>query len=326
MSNDPADAPEPTVPTMSRATEEKVNSAREAAIADPRSSQGLYDLPCGYLELAPGGQPVLHREAHVVEIDGDAEDMLGSKSVAPHLKFGQLIAMCTRRVGPYTDAGAIAGTIMPALTIGDRAFLLLQSRRVSLGDQHYQEEFCENPDCLDPRTLNDPEPRRSQSLYTVDLSDIDIKPMPNPLVRSYTAEIQHRGETHTAVFHPMTGADEGRIARYKTDTASMAILARLDQWNGKDVALRLDGHNAAQVLGLVKSFGLGIRNALRDHFGLVEGGIDTTLQLTCPLCKTSFERELRIDVDFFRPSAVLQRWKGKSPTSSTGSTSPRGRS
>jgi len=212
----------------------------------------------------------------------------------------------------YTDHGDIAGRIMPSLTIGDRAFLLLATRRVSLGDPHHFVELCENPDCLDAKTLKDPKPKRSQSLYTISLADIEVRPMADPMRRSYDVEITVKGTKVPVTFHPMTGEDEAKIARYTDSKSSLSIAARIDKWNGRDVTLRPDGRNVRELLDLLKPLGIDPRNQLRDHFAAAEGGIDTTLQLTCPLCKTDFERELRIDADFFRPSAVLAAWKRRS--------------
>lgn len=301
--------PDENLPPAPSNTEEgllrKKDVLASALIEEPKPSATIFTLPCGYLE----GQELI-REVDVREIDGDAEDMLASNT-PPHLKYGQLIGMCTRRIGPYTDPGEIVGKIIPQLTIGDRVFLLFAVRRVSLGDLHYVIEPCANRDCLDPSSKPD-DPKPSLSLYTINLADVEIRQMPQPMVRSYSVQVQPvSGPAVTAVFHPMTGVDEARIARFKTDKNSMSILARLDSYGGQSVALRPDGGNIDRVLSVVKAMGISVRNQLRDHFGAVEGGIDTSIQLQCPKCKTEFERELQVNADFFAPSGTLARWKAK---------------
>lgn len=304
---------QPAAPSSPTRTEEALDRKREiltsATIEDPKPSQSVFELPCGYID----DDGSLVRDVEVHEIDGDAEDMLASNT-PPHLKYGQLIAMCIKRLGQYTDRGVIAGKIVPRLTIGDRVFLLFAVRRVSLGDLHYVIEPCENRDCLDPSSKPD-DPKRSVSLYTVNLCDVEVRQMPQPMIRSYIRDLQPMtGPAVRAVVHPMTGVDEGRIARFKADGNSMSIIARLDQYAGKSVALKADGTNIDQVLSTVKGMGIAVRNQLRSFFNEIEGGVDTGLELQCPLCKTEFKRELQVNADFFDPSAVKRRWSLRSAT------------
>jgi len=302
MSDLPDDAPAPD-PNDPDGLARKVAMRMEDEIRTTRSSVRAVELPCGYLERREGQDAVLHRDAVLQEADGAVEDMLGSDSVAPHLKFGALIAQCTKRIGPFSDQGVIGGTIMPSLTIGDRAFLLLQTRMVALGDPHYVIEPCDNASCLNEKG------KRTESLYTVDLKDIKVLPMPDPMKRSYALKVKHSRGVSEAVFHPMTGFDEGRIARFETDKATLQILARLDRWDGRDTYIRPDGKNAREIITWAKTLSWEAREQLREAYVEVEGGVDTTLQLECPICGREFERELAVSGDFFRPSAILRRWK-----------------
>ena len=43
----------------------------------------------------------------------------------------------------------------------------------------------------------------------------------------------------------------------------------------------------------------GVRVIAIDPFNEIEGGVDTALELQCPICKTEFKRELQVNADFF---------------------------
>lgn len=296
--NDPS-APRPVTPEEGMAT--RAAMAIEEEIRTTRSPTKTVELPGGYL-YREGGQERLAREVVVSEASGASEDILGG-DMAPHLKFGALLGSCVTRVGPFTDRGQIEGVILPELSIGDRAFLLLEVRRVTLGDKHYVIEECDNERCTDAAG------KRTKTLYTVDLGDVKVIPMPNPMARTYEVKVEHSRGQSTAVCHVMAGQDESRIARYDTDRATLQILARLDQWDGRDVRLRPDGKNARELIAWAKGLSWDAREQLRDAYREAEGGIDTTLQLQCPLCGREFERELAVSGDFFRPSAILRHWK-----------------
>lgn len=287
--------------------------AQQASLEDPKSSLDVFELPCGY--LTPGGD--LWRTVMVREIDGECEDILANPRTPPVLKMGELLARCVKRIGACEDAGVIAGEIVPRLALGDRVFLLIAARRVTLGDRYLFEQECANPNCFQ---LVQGKPVRSKSQYEISLGDLEIKVMPDPKVRTYAKVIPSRDASGapcevTAHWHVMTGEDDVKIARFAGEhVVSLQILARLDRWGDKPVTLRPDGGNALELLLWAKSLSMRTRNALRDAFEEVEGGVDTGIDLRCPRCQRDFKTELSIDAGFFRPSLVS---KGSKPTSNS---------
>ena len=285
--------------------------AQQAHLDEPKASLDVFELPCGY--LTP--EKELWRSVKVREIDGECEDILANPRTPPVLKMGELLARCTARVGPCEDAGRIAGEIVPKLALGDRVFLLIAARRVTLGDRYLFEQECKNPNCFD-MIGGKPVPTKSQ--YEVDLGELEIKPMPDPMVRSYTTQILLRDASGKEgsvpiSWHAMTGEDDVKIARFAGEhVVSLQILARLDECAGKKMTLRPDGANALELLMWAKSLSMRTRNALRDAFEAAEGGVDTGIELRCPRCQRDFKTELSIDAGFFRPSQVS---RGSKPTS-----------
>lgn len=252
------------------------NQARE-----PKSALGLFTLPCGYLD-ADGK---LYTEVSLREITGEEEDMLAAKKVPTSRKLNELLARCTERIGPITDKGQIA-TLVPELLVGDSVYLLLAIRRVSLGDEYPFEEKC--PEC------------EKRSLFTVDLSELEIYSMPDPARRVYDETLPSGRKVR---FSAMNGRRQERLVEQGLDNRSQAILARLDLLDEKPPSMEA-----------VKTLSMRDRNYLTDLFNDVEGGVDTTLQLTCPKCDADFERMMEVQAGFFFPSGGKRNSKRKRST------------
>jgi hypothetical protein len=238
----------------------------------PKSTQGVFELPCGYLDEA--GK--LHTEVGIHEMTGAEEDMFSSKSMTSLQKYNELLARCTTHIGSITDRGAVR-SIVKKLPVGDRVFLLFAIRRVTLGDEYVFNAKC--PSC------------ENEGMYNVDLSTLDIKKMSDPLIRVYDRSLPSGRPVR---FRVSTGEDEARAEKFSKseDSLSQAILMRLEQ---------LDG--APPTLEAVKAMGWKDRQAIRKIFESVEGGVDTEVDMTCPKCSNEFKRDVEVSPSFFSPSA-----------------------
>lgn len=247
-----------------------------AQISESKSSVGIFELPCGYLD-ATG---VLHTEVEVREITGAEEDMLASKSVPPARKMGELITRCLTRVGMITEPVKMH-EVTQSLPVGDRVYLIFALRRVTFGDEYSFQDECPSEDC------------KRKSLYSIDLSTLEKKDMPDRMKRVFTAKLPSGKDV---TYRTMYGADEERVAKFsRTDDAiSQTMLLRLEMLAGEPPTLKS-----------VKALGMKDRQAIRALFEAVDGGVDTTVEMECPVCGHAFERELDIGhPSFFFPSVT----------------------
>lgn len=245
----------------------------------PKSATGVFELPCGYLD--PQTQELV-TEVEVREITGYEEDMLASDNVPSEQKVSNLISGCVVRIGEETHKGRIAGMLQNFM-MGDRVFLVFAIRRVTLGDELPVRERC--PDC------------KTTTLFMVDLEEeLQPREMPDPRKRVFDVQLP---SGLSARFRVSTAADEVNMAKLrrrqkqKSDVLSQSILMRLELLGDEKPTLKM-----------VKSLGMRDRHFLRDKFREVEGGVDTTLQLSCPSCGNEWEKDLDLSSSsFFSPGA-----------------------
>jgi hypothetical protein len=107
-------------------------------------------------------------------------------------------------------------------------------------------------------------------------------------------------------FKMLGGKDEERSGKLKGDDAISTLLSlRLELLDGKPPTI-------ADIQALTLRERLYLRDGL---FRKYDGGVDTTLEVTCPSCGHEFERELDIaQMGFFFPSAARKNSKIKSST------------
>jgi hypothetical protein len=167
------------------------------------------------------------------------------------------------------------------LLIGDRVFLMLAIRRVTLGDDFPFDHEC--PKC------------EKTALHIVDLSKLEVKNMPEPKKRV------HEGVTPSGKkvrWHCMSGKEEETLSKVGTsDALSASILVRLDLLN-----------DAPAGMAALKAMSMKDREWLRGRFEDTEGGVDTTIKLVCEHCGHEFEDQLDVgQTGFFFPSRLLKR-------------------
>jgi hypothetical protein len=254
-----------------------VEIANIANLETPKSSQGVFELPCGHV----GSDGMLHTEVALRELTGAEEDLLASKQMSAFKKYNELLVRCTVRIGTVTDRGQISA-VVKNLPIGDRLFLLFAIRRVSIGDEYTFNEACPNTACA------------KNERYTVKLSELDIKKMPDPKKRIYDATLPSGA---TARFRISTGVDEERAmgteSKVEDAALSKGILMRLELLNG-----------APPELQAVKDMKWRDRAALREEWNKVEGGVDTEVEMNCPACGHFFKKDIEVTPSFFFPSVT----------------------
>lgn len=248
-------------------------------ISDPKSSQGIFDLPCGFLDKEGN----LHTEIKVREISGYEEDMLANAKLKSNKKINNLITSCLERLGDITDKGKLAQAVLD-MTVGDRLFTIFSIRRVTVGDKYLYQSKC--PDCKTTHTLS------------ADLSEVEIKHMPSPHKRVYEFTLPRSNKV--VKITPMTGRGEEKLttlsSKQKEDSLSLSLAMRITEIDGERPSLKD-----------VKSLSSVDRTFLRGKFDEIEGGLDTTTEVECPSCFSTYEEDLDVSqASFFFPTETQE--------------------
>jgi len=242
-----------------------------------------YELPCGLLT----NEGELYTEVTLREMTGEEEEILGARNMPVTKKINKVLANCTESIGPLPRPSI--PSVIPHLMQGDRIFLLLAIRRVSLGDEMPFNSKC--PSC------------DSESQFIIDLGDLEIKPMPDPKQRFYELELPRTGKK--VRMKTLTGTGEDAISKASNkgkDIITTAIFCRVESIDDQPPKMK----DIKQLPLIDRNF---LKNSWEDH----EGGVDTTIQIGCPTCDYEYETELDISQEgFFNPSAALKAWKKKS--------------
>lgn len=252
-------------------------------LEQPKSSVDGFELPCGFLD--EDGE--LHTDIIVREMTGEEEEILAARNLPNGKKYNRVLSRCTSQIGGFNTPQDISKVVMD-LPQGDRVYLLFAIRRTSLGDEMPFVTKC--PGC------------ETESQMVIDLSELEIKKMPDPKVRTYDTVLPSGKKAQMKI---LVGRGEDMIAKaFKkgVDVISTAILARLAELDGEPPTIK----------GL-KKLTLKDRNHLKNIWEDYEGGVDTTITIDCPLCEYEYEADIGIgDEGFFNPSAALKSWKKKS--------------
>lgn len=278
----------------------------------------------------PGGLRTadhLVRKVTLREISGWEEDILTDQRKAkdgsgrllrrPGDRITDVLARCTVKVGediceanadPEKASVKHFHDIWDAARSGDRGVAVVTLRRLSLGDKYIFTEIC--PHC-----------KREMPRVSVDLSTQEISPyFSNLLFEADGKEAGEDAEARETVNELLMRTDyevttpKGTCIRWKhatrmeeermqelmtSDPASIvsaSILTRVTHINGKEAKLKS-----------TKSLYSSDRTFLRRYFDEVDGGIDTTAEISCDNldCGATYSR--RIDIgkpSFFFPSGA----------------------
>ena len=213
-------------------------------------------------------------EAELREMTGAEEELLTNPRL---LRSGdavnQVLRNCLVKLGEQSD---VSITDVLDLLAGDRLFLLVKLRQISLGDEVALAVPCPNAAC------------RSTIHLTVILDELPITPYPPE--REFTCTLPGSGQT--VRFSYLDGHKEKRLAALPEATITAAMLIRM---------LEIDGKGPSKKA--LAEMTLRDRQALRQAMLAVDGGIDTTVDAACEQCGASVKLRLEGDPAFFFPGA-----------------------
>jgi hypothetical protein len=234
------------------------------------------DLPCGYLD-ADGN---IHRTMLVGEMTGYEEDILGGKGEIV-TRINKIISNCTKKIGDIEDRRQIVQAVS-RLTASDRMAALIAIRRISLGDFFDVKVRCPNKGCGD------------QSVFNLDLGDVELLMMENPTERERTDTLT---TGKVIEWHIMTARDEEWLTqkqKKKEDIFTLNLLSRVDRIDGEEIGkLRENKKTYDDALKALKRLSIRERNEIRDLFE-IEGKVDIEVDFKCPSCGWEWKADMEV--------------------------------
>lgn len=251
--------------------------------------RGSFVLPCGYVD--PTG--VVHRNIILREMTGVEDDILDDNDLVVNDRISKILSLCMEKLGTVTDKATIEAAISDnlkeglPLTAQDRIAALLFLRRVTLGDIYNFERRC--PKCN--------ELTRNKHL---DLRTVEITEVKDPKKRRVQVKLPRSEKV--AILKVLAASGEQKVSNLKPnqkDLKSFAILARLESLNG----VHLTG--TPEDVEMIKQLPQEDRGYLIQVYQLIEGNVDTDVQVVCknPLCGIEFEFPIDIGQLFFSNQA-----------------------
>lgn len=179
--------------------------------------------------------------------------------------------------------------------LGDRTFVLLQLRRLSLGKDFYFKTPCRVASC------------RRQIAWNVDLDDIKVT-VPSDEALGQLAKGENEfyrtlpfDETKVA-FRLLNGADESSVAKRPIDEdkqLSSSILLRLTHVEGSSQSPK-----ARRTF--VEDMDADDAEWLQEQWEEADVHIETRIEIECDHCHTIRRIELPFDADFFSKRSALK--------------------
>jgi hypothetical protein len=257
---------------------------------------GDFQLPCGYVD----GEARVFNRVYLREMTGVEDDIMADDELNLSERMTRIISNCIQKLvtsesgegqQQITDRDVINAAVGDDLkeglpfTISDRMACLLFIRRISLGDNYKIDgRYC--PACEKPiknKRLN--------------LSDLVISHCKDATKRKVRVKLPKSKKT--AVLTVLAASGERRVAEARPDAKnarSFAILSRL---------VSLGDHapsgNDEEDLKIVQEIPRVDRIHLFNIINLMEGGIETEVELQCPrtVCRAEFKFDLDLGQVFF---------------------------
>jgi hypothetical protein len=160
------------------------------------------------------------------------------------------------------------------LLSGDRLFILVKLRQISLGDDVELELTCANPAC------------RAANMVTINIEELETTPYGEDREFAFTLP----GSGRKVMFGYLDGHKEKRLAALKEPSISSAMLIRIIDIPSKK---------------LMNEMSLRDRSALRQEMLRVDAGVDTTVEVDCESCGTRIRTRLEAEPGFLFPGVRL---------------------
>ena len=224
-------------------------------------------LPGGYTDESGA----IHRRTVLAPLNGEDEELIGRLAgmTGPSL-VTRVLSRCTRQIGSVSP---VSESIVRRLPVADRQYLMLQIRRMTLGDTVRGSILCPLPEC------------GAKMDFDFLLSEIPVTAatVKGPLYRmALSGETASDGRPKTIVFRTPTGEDQealGDLLARDEHAAARALLVRCIR--------QIDDRasNEEEVAGLSPGECLEIEQKIES----VGPRVDLEFEMTCAECGRAFE-------------------------------------
>jgi hypothetical protein len=283
----------------------------EMATMGPARGEFEVTLPIGYTD--PAGQ--VHRLAVIRKMTGHEEALLYDPALSPSRLVTEVIRGCLLRLG---DVQVIDAGIVTDLYTADRNFLLLELRRITLGDRMLASYRC--PSCGGSVSVME------------DLNRFDTLPIADD-ARAADFQLQledgfvdRRGELQTMLILALPrGTDEDFVSpMIERDPlkAQDALILRCIRQFGTLPKAELEAYGVK----ILRDLTLGDRLAIDAAINSQAPGVDLTSQVECLQCGHAFTAALDMTHFFALSPAEASHSAGRYSTSPITFTGPGSRS
>jgi len=211
-------------------------------------------------------------EIELREMTGAEEELLTNQRLIRNGDaVNQVLRNCILRLGD--NAQPDMGDVLTMLS-GDRLFVLVRLRQISLGDEVELDVVCPNQGC------------RAKNHVVVNLNDLQVTAYGDEREFVFTLP----GSGRVVKFVHLDGNKEKRLAQMQEPTISAAMLIRI---------LEIDG--TAPSKKALAEMSMRDRAALRAEMLRVDAGIDTNIECDCDSCGTRIRTKLEAEPSFLFP-------------------------
>ena len=250
---------------------------------DTYQSEFEVRLPIGYVDAAGNN----HRRAFLRKMRGHEEALLYDPALAGGRLVSELLGGCILRLG---DLEQVDAQILAELYSADRNYLLLELRRITLGDRMPATYHCTG--C------------RSPVAVTEDLATLDVRHFPEgELPQDIHLELEdgyvdRHGQRHTTLTLTLPrGGDEQFVASLADKDplkAQDALMLRCIKKFGDLPKAALEAYGVK----ILRELTMGDRLRLQGSFNGQTPGVNFVRQVQCGACGTQFEGLLDV-ANFF---------------------------
>lgn len=256
----------------------------------PSSPIGVFEIPAGFIREIPAedenedSKLVLYNTVTLKEMTGHEEDIFSNDKIPFVDRIHMIISRCITRMdsddGSFIEDVAMFRNMPHFLLTSDNLVLFIRLRQITVGNKYAFDVRC--PEC------------KVEQPKVVDLSKLETKSIKgDPFKR--VREI-HTKSGKIVTWEMMTGKIDKENANEKIkisskEKATQILLNRVRTIDGKPVDKKT-----------LKDLSFNDREDIRSHFD-EEGGVETSMDVTCNSCGCSFEQAIPIGgVGFFTRS------------------------